>query len=689
MHYIMGCATAGCSDWDYTTKVEAIHKPGTLDSTLVLVPSFRVNGNVVDSLFYSNAPTFNLSYNDNTGNIDTIFNATLQVIFFQDDNNPTTPTDTAYLYPTHYFYYIYNAGGEIEDSVFVMAQDTLVATFNNYYNVFERVDKYELARVITPYGGYMRNGSNGYNNNWKHDHVFDVTDFEPILHDSITIRCFYDGWSSGFSATIYFEFIEGTPTREVLGIRNLYQGGFTYNNSNHFETNYLPEKPFSFGANTLGSKIKITPSGHGFDNSTNCAEFCVRTYNLKINGTQRFSNQMWRNDCGLNPIYPQGGTWLSDRANWCPGTRAYTFEHELTPFISAGNAHNLDLSIQSYNWTGTQAPYYYIETQVVEYGAPSFTNDVEIEEIISPSKGHDHLRKNPICGKPVVRIKNNGSNTLTSATISYGIVGATSQIYTWTGNLPFTQTTIVELPILADWDSVTNVFQVVVSNPNGVTDQYSANDTMQAIFDKVPTYWAEKFVIELRTNNAATETSWRVETPDGTVIYSRNPTAANTTYRDTLTLTDGCYVLRVNDTGKNGLSYWANSAGSGYIRLRRYGSNLNHTLLRPDFGTSIIHHFRTATPLGIAKQIGLMDMLVEIYPNPANDLIKIEIEQEYSSDVNIEFLDILGRKVKSITEYNLKNKIVEINTSEFQNGIYLVKISTDKGSIMKKIVVEK
>ena len=55
-----------------------------------------------------------------------------------------------------------------------------------------------------------------YANNWEFTTVFDVTDFIQILRDSVEIRCHYSGWSSGFSATLDFEFIEGTPARDVM-----------------------------------------------------------------------------------------------------------------------------------------------------------------------------------------------------------------------------------------------------------------------------------------------------------------------------------------------------------------------------------------------------------------------------------------------------------------------------------------
>ena len=32
-------------------------------------------------------------------------------------------------------------------------------------------------------------------------------------------------------------------------------------------------------------------------------------------------------------LYPQGGTWVYDRANWCPGDKATTRNHELTSYL--------------------------------------------------------------------------------------------------------------------------------------------------------------------------------------------------------------------------------------------------------------------------------------------------------------------------------------------------------------------
>ena len=87
-------------------------------------------------------------------------------------------------------------------------------------------------------------GTNGYDENWKHRFTYDVIDFQHLLKDSVEIDAFYSGWSSGFSVTLNFEFIEGTPPRTPIVLSNVYKNGaarYGYNNSADFEANQMPE----------------------------------------------------------------------------------------------------------------------------------------------------------------------------------------------------------------------------------------------------------------------------------------------------------------------------------------------------------------------------------------------------------------------------------------------------------------
>ena len=229
MVFTLGCASSGCSDWDYTVLIKVLHPTGEMDSTYTL-DTLSTNPLVIDTNW--------------------------------------TP--------------------------------------------FEVIEPYEFGRMITPYGGYMANGSYGYDNNWEHRYVYDVTGYQSILRDSVEIEVHYQGWSSGFSATLDFEMIEGTPARNLIKMQNVYRPrGFSFRNTADVELNHLPAVDIPLEGTTQFAAMHVLPSGHGFDNSLNCAEFCKKDYFVKLDGQIRFTQSMWRDDCGLNPVFPQGGTWLA------------------------------------------------------------------------------------------------------------------------------------------------------------------------------------------------------------------------------------------------------------------------------------------------------------------------------------------------------------------------------------------
>ena len=54
--------------------------------------------------------------------------------------------------------------------------------------------------------------------------------------------------------------------------------------------------------------------------------------------------KLYKDDCGFNAIWPQGGAWIFDRANWCPGEAVPIFNHEITPYITAGDSATFDIN---------------------------------------------------------------------------------------------------------------------------------------------------------------------------------------------------------------------------------------------------------------------------------------------------------------------------------------------------------
>jgi hypothetical protein len=88
--------------------------------------------------------------------------------------------------------------------------------------------------------------------------------------------------------------------------------------------------------------------------------------------------------------------------------------------------------------------------------------------------------------------------------------------------------------------------------------------------------------------------------------------------------------------------------------------------------------YRNLTPLGINENV---NENIIIYPNPTNDYLFINSKSIIIQI--IEIFDILGRKVLSEKE-NFK----QLNVSKLKTGVLFVKIMTQKGILIKKIIKE-
>jgi hypothetical protein len=675
LHYTMGCATGGCSDWDYTTQIFLRHRTGEIDSTLQSSHTFTVNGEVLDSIMYSETPYYIYSWDVSTNALDSSVANLIEIIQYNDSMNPTNSTDTQFVYAAGFYNYVLNNSGDIIDSVYISPSSVLFLSYYNWYQTFDVIEDYELARVITPYGGNL-------SNDWKFTTKFDITDFVQILRDSVEIRCHYSGWSSGFSATLDFEFIKGTPAREVMKIENVYSGSFNYINSSDFESNKLPMKYIETLPFNGGGKLRFTASGHGFDNNQSAAEFKPINYYVKHNGMTLYTQYNWDEKCGENPIYPQGGTWIYDRANWCPGTRAQTFEHEMDIFN--GDPFDIDVDFQSYTWSGSQTPSYIIESQFVQYKEPNFSNSVEILDIIKPSLQDEFSRKNPICGKPLIKIRNYGSSPLTSLDIEYNVRGGETNTYIWQGNLAFLETEEVELPNLSNWVGNTNTFEVTLRSPNGQNDEYNQNNSMQSEFETVPEY-PQTFVLWVNTNNGViggvSESSWKFLDEDNGIYLQSGNLAPNSQLKDTITFLSGCYTFIMNDTDEDGLSFWNNNDGNGMVRFRGDGGPILKAF-NPDFGSSISHQFIIGGALNTESNPN--NLMWEIYPNPTNNIILINGFSEKKSKITL--LDNIGKVILEKESKSTGYISETLDLSKLDNGIYSVQIIFDESIITRQVV---
>lgn len=601
-----------------------------------------------------------VSHLDSVLATDSTLNTPFQIVLFNDSIwNPGVATDTIIGWPV--------AANATADSTIYQSQ-------YDYFHVFPEVKRFEMARYITPYGNGLSLGTG-----WTW--TFDVSDYVTLLHDSVHLSA--GNWQELLD--VKFLMFVGTPPRNVIDIENIYTGNFDYGHVNNPIESHLVPKQIPILPNAVNTRWKSRVTGHGMDTPGNCAEFCPKSHYYLVDGNQQFSKLVWRDNCDLNPLYPQGGTWVYDRANWCPGAEVWTYDFELTPHVTPGDTVTLDHNVQAYTNNGEWS-YYQIEDQIVYYGAPNFTLDAAIENVIAPTNDQMWARMNAVCMDPIIVIKNNGSTTLTTLTIQYGM-GSLMHTYTWTGSLGFLDTAWVKLPPFT-WVTGAQEFFFAISAPNGGTDQYSYNNTWKSKFT-YPLVMPANFVIEFKSNNYWQENGYELRNSAGAVVLAVNATAANTWYRDTLMLPYDCYEFVMWDYGEDGLSWWANPAqGNGIIRFKSATSAIILKNFGQDFGGQVYQQFTVGLTNTIEESLFAPAAQMEVYPNPTDGSVAIDINFDQRKDATVQVFDLLGNVVYTYAISNEVSDLRYVDLSFLESGVYMVVLSTAEQRVSKRLIVQ-
>ncbi len=565
---------------------------------------------------------------------------------------------------------IWDEDGNQVGSVNVPAENTIEVVDLDYYQ--KSISKIELMSFVTPYGIGLNMTPTG--RTW----TFDMTDFTPVLNGSKRITVEGAGqWQEEMD--IKFHFIVGTPPRDVLELDQIWRVE-SRNYSVIGQDQYFEPRDYATRADGDAFKVKSAITGHGQE-----GEFIPRTHWVDVNGgSNEFSWQVWK-ECAANPLFPQGGTWVYDRAGWCPGMATDVQEWDITQYVTPGETVNLD-----YGVTGaTGDSRYIVNHQIVTYGEANFTNDARVVEVRKPSDRFEYDRIGTICHSPEVVIQNSGSNTLTSLTINYWVNGAPEpESYTWEGSLEMMETELVVLPTPESlWNAVTetdNVFYVEIADPNGSADEYEQNNSYASHFN-IPPVLPNHFLIMFNTNNVPSENSFELRDANENILFERDGMSANTLYRDTLLLDAGCYTFEVFDTGDDGLSWWANNDGSGYARLKEVGGPTIE-FFESDYGDGIIYQFSIDQPLSYADVSA--EHQFEVFPNPTSDLASVRLSG-FDTEVTITVFNGLGQAVIQKRVQQIGTELIEeIDLNKLESGVYLIQVNDGQRAATQKLVKE-
>ena len=80
---------------------------------------------------------------------------------------------------------------------------------------------------------------------------------------------------------------------------------------------------------------------------------------------------------------------------------------------------------------------------------------------------------------------------------------------------------------------------------------------------------------------------------------------------------------------------------------------------------------------------------LEVYPNPATNLVNVSLELQNQSNVQIDIYNVIGKLVSHEVYGNNSPGVIQeqINVEDWTPGIYEIRVTMDQRTTSKKIVI--
>jgi len=533
---------------------------------------------------------------------------------------------------------------------------------------------YELGRMLTPYGSI-------FTPKWNWTWTVDVTDFAMSLRDSVEIEYMHSGYETptvGWALTLDFEIIKGPEVIRPISITRMWEDHFKYGDPAENIEKKLAPISFQTAQGATLSRFRIQHTGHGMDEPRGCSEFCSRWRDILYDGKLVDHTNLWKN-CGDNPLYPQGGTWIYDRAWWCPGNLQPA---DIVDLFTTKGTHSLDVNMEPYTATANIQANEAIASYLIQYAGPFAGNDVAMENILVPNNDQNYSRSNPAGFNPLIMIRNLGKENLKSLVITYGTEGYAKKTYIWKGDITFNKTAMIVLPGDIDQKSGDNKFTVTLSKPNGKKDAWEGDNKQSSSFSPPPVL-PQKMILQLLTNNKPSENEIIITDNKGNKVYNKKPLdlKPRTMYYDTLNFNPGTYALLLSDSAGDGLEFWYEvKSGYGYMRLLSMDGRLLKDF-ESDCGDGQFYSF-TASPNAIIDT-NTTQYAFTLYPRRTKDLINLDVHADKAGTMDVK-ITADGVLVQQHYYKTIKQNRITYDVGYLPKGRYIIEVLMDGESKFKR-----
>jgi len=278
---------------------------------------------------------------------------------------------------------------------------------------------------------------------------------------------------------------------------------------------------------------------------------------------------------------------------------------------------------------------------------------------------------------PSVEIANYGLDNLTSLDIVYDVNGGTSMTYSWSGDLAYLESAVVQLPEISFTIQPNNNLSVSCENPNGSDDQYPSNDNLGLNVMEALQVEPEITLILMLDDNPE-ETSWELKDSEDNVLYSGGDyTSSGPVFENfELTYTD-CYTFIMYDAGGNGIDnpgyklydgsvYFANGTDFGLLEETQFSINVT----------------------GINETIP--SSAFTISPNPIVTEAVVSFDLENADMVSMTVYNSVGKVVyqSEPKEFTAGIQTMNFKRNDLDSGIYFINIQQGNKHFTEKVILK-
>ncbi len=320
-----------------------------------------------------------------------------------------------------------------------------------------------------------------------------------------------------------------------------------------------------------------------------------------------------------------------------------------------------------------------------------------------------------ICGAvnllPSFMLTNLGSEPLTSASILLKWNGMNVETINWTGTLPTYGEAFIQFDSFPISEAGT-LNTVISSINNNIGDEDFTNNYKNNSFATAKHFDQTQVVLKIRTDDYARETYWEVHDVLGNVLehggnqlvglngggefplgveIGPGAYANNALIKDTLLLPGaGCYSIHFVDAFGDGICC---DFGNGYYKLYNIDNPATPIIASGQFEKYDRHAFSAGT-VSATSNVPTQNFDIQLFPNPATDLLTVDIETLYDDVLQLRVLNALGQ---TMLEYPIERIMAGSNTiqlplAELANGLYFLSVASDqdgKRVALRKFVVSR